>query len=147
MNASIPAHPSPHPLISPHPRQHMDEQQQLYTFRRPDGGALDCGFADGDLVLLSVDAQHVAVARGTFYTSNSHQLTVSLNRPLRAGLRWPHGPPADAAAAAASGDAAVRWRLDRDEVASTFTRLRGNLFALFRWVGPGGLCGCLGLPA
>jgi hypothetical protein len=29
-------------------------------------------------------------------------------------------------------DASIKWRLDRDDGSSTFVRLRGNLFALFR---------------
>lgn len=74
----------------------------------------------------------MAVARGYFYTASATRLTVSLNKPLRPGLLWPRGPPADAAAAAAGCEAGVRWRLDRDEVSSTFTRLRGNLYTLFR---------------
>lgn len=74
----------------------------------------------------------MAVARGFFYTCTATELTVSLNKALRRGLLWPRGPPPEAGATAAGCDAAVRWRLDRDEASSTFVRLRGNLFALFR---------------
>lgn len=35
--------------------QHVDEQQLLYTFRRPDGGPMDCALHDGEMLLLSVD--------------------------------------------------------------------------------------------
>lgn len=81
-------------------------------------------------------ARHLlpAVARGFFYTCTSTQLTLSLNKPLRQGLQWPRGPPAAAALGAPPPpcDPSVLWRLDRDEASSTFVRLRGNLFALFR---------------
>lgn len=61
-------------------------------------------------------------------------MTVSLNKPMRRGLLAPSGAPPGAAPAggAVAFDASVRWRVDRDEVSSTFVRLRGNLFALFR---------------
>jgi hypothetical protein len=88
------------------------------------------------------------VARGFFHACTATHLTVSLNKALRRGLLQPEGsaaapyssplPAAGAVPAALAGgpqmafDAAVRWRLDRDEVSSTFVRLRGNLFALFR---------------
>lgn len=78
----------------------------------------------------------MAVARCFFYTCTATQITVSLNKALRRGLLWPQGPPAaGTAAAAAPCEPGVRWRLDRDEVSSSFTRLRGNLFALFRQAG------------
>lgn len=100
--------------------------------------------------------QHAAVARGFFYTCSATQLTITLNKPLRKGLLKPSGaaaPPTVAGAAGAGGamggsraaggasgggagvmfDASMRWRLDRDDVSSTFVRLRGNLFTLFRW--------------
>jgi hypothetical protein len=57
---------------------------------------------------------------------------------MRRGLLKPGGggAPADASAAAGGSgvlfDASIKWRLDRDDVSSTFVRLRGNLFALFR---------------
>jgi len=74
------------------------------------------------------------VARGFFYTCSATQLTVSLNKPLRQGLLWPRGPPAAGHAGGSPPpcDPSVLWRLDRDEASSTFVRLRGNLFALFR---------------
>lgn len=72
----------------------------------------------------------MAVARSSFYTASADKVTISLNRALRPGLLWPRGPPP--AAGAGCCDAAVRWRMDRDEISSTFVRLRGNLFSLFR---------------
>lgn len=41
------------------------------------------------------------------------------------------GAPA-APGASAAFDPAVRWRLDRDDVSSTFVKLRANVFSLFR---------------
>ncbi|KAL4448106.1 hypothetical protein ABPG75_005325 [Micractinium tetrahymenae] len=112
---------------------HVDEEQLLYTFCRADGGAIECGFQEGEMLLLSVEGQHAAVARGFFYTCTATQLTMSLNKALRKGLLKPSGTPPDAAAGqAALFDPSVRWRLDRDDVSSTYVRLRGNLFALFR---------------
>lgn len=40
--------------------QHVDEQEGLYTFRRPDSGAIECAFTDGEMLLLSVEGKHVA---------------------------------------------------------------------------------------
>lgn len=172
--------------------QHVDEEQLLYTFCRPAGGAMECGFQEGEMLLLSVEGavggryhkpawrrlrassapscappdasngssssscivslpapscpchvpvcagQHVAVARGHFYTCTATHVTISLNRAMRRGLLKPSGggAPADACAAAGGSgvlfDASIKWRLDRDDGSSTFVRLRGNLFALFR---------------
>eukprot|EP00887_Chlorella_sp_A99_P004604 scaffold4.g4604.t1 len=133
---------------------HVDPGGELlYTFRRArvcdggaaDGGALpEVGFAEGELLLLSVDGQHAAVARCNLVAATAAAVTVALGRPLRAGLLRPEGTQAAAdagalaplggavGAAAAGVDARVCWRLDKDEVSSTFTRLRNNLFALFR---------------
>lgn len=47
-------------LIVPPLLQHVDEQEGLYSFRRPDGGAIDCTFTDGEMLLLSVEGKHVA---------------------------------------------------------------------------------------
>ncbi len=76
------------------------------------------------------------MARGFFYTCTATHLTISLNKALRRGLLKPNSPSPGAAAAkpAVLFDHSVRWRLDRDDVSSTFVRLRGNLFTLFRWV-------------
>jgi hypothetical protein len=79
------------------------------------------------------------VSRGYFCTAAAARLTISLSRPLRRGLLHPNGSPAKQAAANGSTvqpafDGGAVWRLDRDDVSSTFVRLRGNLFALFRWV-------------
>lgn len=46
------------------PLQHVDEQEGLYSFRRPDGGAIDCTFTDGEMLLLSVEGKHVAGGLG-----------------------------------------------------------------------------------
>lgn len=46
-----PTHPS-HPLYL---TQHVDGEQLLYTFRRPDGAPVECGFQEGEMLLLSVD--------------------------------------------------------------------------------------------
>ena len=35
--------------------QHVDEEQLLYTFCRPAGGAMECGFQEGEMLLLSVE--------------------------------------------------------------------------------------------
>lgn len=200
---SASALPAPPPTC---PVQHVDEEQLLYTFGPADGGAIECGFQEGEMLLLSVEGgcwasraarrlfpygpalrllpspdphpwsfpqrpaplhlcrwpfcpagrpallclqidpalhmptlsragQHAAVARGFFYTCTATHLTVSLNKALRRGLLKPCGTPPDAAAGpAVIFDPSVRWRLDRDDVSSTFVRLRGNLFTLFRRV-------------
>ena len=38
-----------------HALQHVDEEQLLYTFCRPAGGALECAFQEGEMLLLSVE--------------------------------------------------------------------------------------------
>jgi hypothetical protein len=42
-------------MLPPRPPQHVDEEQLLYSFCRPDGAALDCGFQQGDMLVLSVE--------------------------------------------------------------------------------------------
>ncbi|GAB4823940.1 hypothetical protein N2152v2_010986 [Parachlorella kessleri] len=148
--------------------QHVDEQQGLYTFRRAQegGGFSSSGaFAEGEMVVLSVEGQHVTVARAVVYALTADAVTVSIRKPLRRGLMapvalpysragdWPGPAPmavdgGEEAAGAGAGqassgsckggsavveiDPALRWRLDRDDISSTFVKLRGNLFNLFR---------------
>lgn len=35
--------------------QHVDEGQLLYTFTRADGSTIECGFQEGEMLLLSVE--------------------------------------------------------------------------------------------
>ncbi len=44
----------PHP-VCPLLLQHVDEEQLLYTFCRPGGGAIQCSFQEGEMLLLSVE--------------------------------------------------------------------------------------------
>ncbi|KAK9857614.1 hypothetical protein WJX84_004993 [Apatococcus fuscideae] len=111
-------------------------RQHLYSFRRapcahdaeasqpacsPSGAqkGLDaCGFEPGTSALLSMDGVHATVSRGQVVHMESGTITVSLQRPLRASLRR-QGPQEQSC-----------WRLDKDEAASVFTRLRQNLLGL-----------------
>jgi hypothetical protein len=35
--------------------QHIDESELLYTFARPDDGAINCSFHEGEMLLLSLE--------------------------------------------------------------------------------------------
>lgn len=58
ISTPAPCAPGPAPALP----QHVDEQEGLYTFRRPDGGPIECSFTDGEMLLLSVEGKHVAGA-------------------------------------------------------------------------------------
>ncbi|KAK9824153.1 hypothetical protein WJX72_008129 [[Myrmecia] bisecta] len=102
---------------------------------RPQGGVLlqlerpashqapkltDLGFTVGELTVLSIEGHQAGVARGVVHHISATTIALSLQRPLRTALvSEAHvGPPR-------------RWRVDRDDVSSIFTRMRRNLIGLF----------------
>ena len=54
---------------------------------------------------------HACVARPVVHSVDAEQLVLTLQKPLREAMTSP----------------LIRWRLDRDEVASVYVQLRGNL--------------------
>ncbi|BDA50404.1 DNA replication ATP-dependent helicase/nuclease DNA2 [Coccomyxa sp. Obi] len=96
---------------------------------------------EGDMVILSVEGQHVAVARGVVVQLSGGSVTLSTDKPLPPQFVR-HLRSGDGAAARPGGliggshgpegtPLQHSWRLDKDEVASVFVRLRRNLMGLF----------------
>ncbi|KAK9846251.1 hypothetical protein WJX81_000082 [Elliptochloris bilobata] len=99
----------------------------LYTFARALEGSAsqavsleDMGFAEGDMVVLSVEGCHAALARGHMHSIFADAVTVALGKALRPNL-LSDVPPGTGPC----------WRIDRDEVSSISVRLRRSLMGLF----------------
>jgi DNA replication ATP-dependent helicase Dna2 len=116
----------------------------LYTLARADGAPVDaCAFQDGDLLVLSMEGRQAFVMRARLHAAAAGALTLYLDKPLRPGLLRAPGEPSQAADAApappgegeggelAVSAPAVRWRLDREEISSTFPGMRSRLYQLF----------------
>ncbi|CAL8464813.1 g4348 [Coccomyxa elongata] len=98
---------------------------------------------EGDMVIISVEGQHVAVARGVVVQLSGDSVTLSTDKPLPPQFAWHLRGAGGGGGAPGSGDliggshelegtrAQHSWRLDKDEVASVFVRLRRNLMGLF----------------
>ncbi|KAL0030927.1 hypothetical protein WJX79_001622 [Trebouxia sp. C0005] len=72
------------------------------------------GFTDGDMVILSIEGEQACVQRPTISSISAEAVTLAVDKPLRGSML----------------SAEVRWRIDKDEVSSIFTRMRCNLLDL-----------------
>ncbi|OAY77110.1 DNA replication ATP-dependent helicase/nuclease DNA2, partial [Ananas comosus] len=82
---------------------------------------LDCALRSGDCVVLSTESGHILIAQGVISDISCHH--VSLPRPLR----LPGGDPS----LEVKDLEQVVWRIDKDEVASSYAIMRFNLIQLF----------------
>ncbi|XP_017697653.3 DNA replication ATP-dependent helicase/nuclease JHS1 isoform X2 [Phoenix dactylifera] len=99
-----------------HSNQKMDPPE-------PGPSKLDCSLRCGDYVILSTESGRIAVAKGVICDISQFHISVSFPRRLRL-------PGSDSASE--TGDLIHEvWRLDKDEVASSYTIMRFNLIQLF----------------
>ncbi|XP_020085618.1 DNA replication ATP-dependent helicase/nuclease DNA2 isoform X2 [Ananas comosus] len=84
---------------------------------------LDCALRSGDCVVLSTESGHILIAQGVISDISCHHVSVSLPRPLR----LPGGDPS----LEMKDLEQVVWRIDKDEVASSYAIMRFNLIQLF----------------
>lgn len=105
----------------------MRQLAWLYTFSKSqpalsndiefDDGLAAESFGAGDMVTLSIDGRHTAIARGHVVEVSSSSITVEVDKRIRPSLYedklW------------------LTWRVDKEEIGSTIPRQRGFLFALF----------------
>ncbi|XP_072955528.1 DNA replication ATP-dependent helicase/nuclease JHS1 isoform X1 [Typha angustifolia] len=84
---------------------------------------LDCTLRCGDCVVLSTESGRVAVANGVISDINCSSVSVSLRRRLRL-------PGSDSLSEMGDISREV-WRIDKDEVSSSFATMRFNLIQLF----------------
>ncbi|KAL0046566.1 hypothetical protein WJX82_003944 [Trebouxia sp. C0006] len=72
------------------------------------------GLTDGDMVILSIEGEQACVQRPIIASISAQAVTLAIDKPLRGSML----------------SAEVRWRIDKDEVSSIFTRMRCNLLDL-----------------
>ncbi|XP_010532178.1 PREDICTED: DNA replication ATP-dependent helicase/nuclease DNA2-like [Tarenaya hassleriana] len=89
----------------------------------PQADELDCRFRAGDRVILSSEVRHLAVASGTVMDISRFHVSVSLSKQLR--LPWSN-PSAEV-----SDLCHEVWRIEKDEIMSSFSVMRSNLLRLF----------------
>ncbi|KAJ0051987.1 hypothetical protein Pint_00019 [Pistacia integerrima] len=85
---------------------------------------LDCTLRSGDYVMLSTETGHLTVASGFITDISRSHVSVSLSKRLRL-------PGSDAASEAQDLFQEV-WRIDKDEVMTSFSVMRFNLVQLFQ---------------
>ena len=73
-----------------------------------------------DAIHCKIAGKHPCVARGVIADITRDSVTLTTQRRMQAGLL--------------DGGEQL-WRLDKDEVASNFTRMRKNVLGTFLWVG------------
>ncbi|DBA90758.1 TPA: DNA replication endonuclease-helicase Dna2, variant 2 [Trebouxia sp. C0004] len=74
------------------------------------------GFTEGDMVILSIEGEQACVQRPVISSISAQAVILAVDKPLRGSML----------------SAEVRWRMDKDEVSSIFTRMRCNLLDLMR---------------
>lgn len=131
--------------------QPCDAGGWLYTFAKADSSALAVSFPPGEMLMLSVEGRHAGIGRGHLYSCTATEIVVHMDRAIRDGVLRPNGAtrtgvpgppgvsgvsqgPGNGAAGGAVGpvaDPSVLWRLDKEEVGTTTSRMRGFLLSLF----------------
>ncbi|KAK1273977.1 hypothetical protein QJS04_geneDACA012087 [Acorus gramineus] len=86
-------------------------------------GNLECALKCGDYVVLSTESGRVAVAKGVIIDISRIRVSVSLSRRLRLPGSEPSSEEKDLLQEV--------WRIDKDEVASSYAIMRFNLIQLF----------------
>lgn len=113
--------------------QGIDADAKEYRFGRP--SLLGTSFSPGELLLLSLEGAHPAVARVHVVSVSPSSITVACDKLLRPGLLT-SGQAAPGVVHGSGSGPGASWRLDRDDVSFSFVRQRGYLFDMMRAPAP-----------